>query len=96
MCGSAFDMADIERVGALEPQQLMALLKSERFERVVSSSSALSLIFPGGPGGQDGGGVLEKNLVEVCSSLHENGLVERNTFIEYCMVAADVSVFNPN
>jgi hypothetical protein len=86
----AFDLVDEERAGAVEPQQLLSALKSPRFEKIVKSSAALYLVF----GALAGAESLEKNLVDTCSGLHAGGLIEKDAFVEYCMVATDLSTFN--
>jgi hypothetical protein len=88
ICGYAFDLVDHEQVGAVEPQHLLAALKSNSFEKIVKSSASLYVIFG------SGSNVLEQNLVESCLSLGGNGLIDRSVFIEYCLIAADMSTFN--
>lgn len=86
----AFDLVDQERAGAVEPQQLLSALKSPRFEKIVKSSAALYLLF----GALAGAESLEKNLVDACSGLQAAGLIDKDAFVEYCMVATDLSTFN--
>lgn len=95
----AFDLVDEELTGAVEPQQLLSALKSQRFEKIIKGSLSLYIIF-GVMGGSES---LESNLINACAEVsggagsgEANGgtLIEKDAFVEYCMAIADLGTFN--
>lgn len=105
LCENFFDVLDGLGTGRLEASLLLEALHAPTMKAVVKSSAALSTLLatwteaPRCGGGPEEGGQYDRLLCSLFADMFAgggvgNGLVSRLDFVEFCLAALDLRMFN--